>query len=132
MSLIILSAVSEPYPPTNLSAKSINASAISVSWQAPSKPNGEIEYRLYIRLSNEEPGSNRPVYDGRALVHVVSGLQEFVEYTLTLVAFNVKYSWNSTVVLLNITTLPDSKFAARAGSFVLCFVSCAVSFSLEV
>lgn len=95
----------------NLSAEPINATAIRVTWKPPANPNGIIKYRLYIRLRRDEPGTNRLVHDGEELVRVVSGLEEFTVYTLTLVAYNVKHGWNSSAVEEEFKTRPGSKWS---------------------
>jgi len=90
----------------NIAAKTVNSTAIKVTWQAPLHPNGEIYYRLYYWRSSEGVGTKRLAYDGPLLGHTVTGLHEYVTYTFTLQAYNVKYFWNSTATSATETTHP--------------------------
>ena len=87
-------------------AKTVNSTAIKVTWQVPLYPNGNISYRLYYWLSSEGAGTKRLAYDGLSLVHTVAGLHEYVTYTFMLQAYNVKYLWTSKAINASETTHP--------------------------
>ena len=106
---ILSSVILAPSPPVNIAAKTVNSTAIKVTWQAPLYPNGEIYYRLYYWLSSEGVGTKRLAYDGPLLGHTVAGLHEYVTYTFTLQAYNVKYFWNSTATSATETTHPSGE-----------------------
>ncbi|KAL9967588.1 hypothetical protein ACROYT_G025850 [Oculina patagonica] len=95
-----------PSPPVNVVAKTVNSTAIKVTWQVPLNPNGEIYYRLYYWQSSEGAGTKRRAYDGPLLEHIVAGLHEFVTYIFMLQAYNVKHSWSSTATNATETTHP--------------------------
>lgn len=109
-----------PSPPTKVAAKTVNSSAIKVTWQAPLHPNGEIFFRLYYWQSSGGFGTRKPAYDGPMLEFVVAGLHEFVTYTFMVEAYNVKHSWKSAAVNVSETTHP-------AGNVI----SCSLRFSFE-
>ena len=120
---LFLYIVVGPSSPRNLSAKSINSTAVKVTWISSQNPNGEIQYRLFYWQSSEGPGAKRQAYDGPALEHVIAGLHEFVAYTFTLLAYNVKYSWSSPVVNSTETTHPEGKRMLEK-KFIGCFEGC--------
>ncbi|KAJ7370454.1 hypothetical protein OS493_032345 [Desmophyllum pertusum] len=91
--------VKEPSPPRNLTAKSVNSTAIKVTWVKALYPNGVIHYRLYMRVSDEEEQANQSVYEGMDTAYVLSGLEEFVKYIFTVVSFNKKKNWTSKPVV---------------------------------
>ena len=72
----------------------------------PLHPNGVVQYNLSGRLSTEEESQNKVLYEGLATAFVVSGLEEYVMYTFTVVSVNVNYSWTSTPVVAMETTHP--------------------------
>jgi len=90
----------------NIVARTVNSTAIKVTWQAPLNPNGEINYRLYHWQSNEGVGTELLAYDGPLLEHTVAGLHEFVTYTFMLQAYNVKHLWTGTAINATETTHP--------------------------
>ena len=90
----------------NIDAKTVNSTAIKVTWQAPLYPNGDIYYRLYYWQSSEGAGTKRSAYDGPLLEHIVAGLNEYVTYTFMLQAYNVKYLWTSEAINATETTHP--------------------------
>ena len=96
-------------------AKTVNSTAVKVTWQVPLNPNGEIFYRLCYWQSSTGAGTKRLAYDGSLLEHVVVGLHEYVTYTFMLQAYNVKYSWSSAATNATETTHP-----AGINSSVLC------------
>ena len=49
---------------------------------------------------------NRLVHEGVDTAFVVSGLQEYVMYSFTVVSFNVKYAWTSKPIVTMETTHP--------------------------
>ena len=57
-----------------------------------------------MRVSNEDEQANRLVYEGMDTAYVLSGLEEFVKYTFTVVSFNSKYNWTSKPVVTMETT----------------------------
>lgn len=59
----------------------LDAFRIRASWTAPSIPNGVI-VKYQLRLSNNE----QPVFEGLANTHIVSGLNPFTAYSLTITA----------------------------------------------
>ena len=59
-----------------------------------------------MRLSTEDESQNKVLYEGSVTAFVVSGLEEYVMYTFTVVSVNVKYSWTSTPVVAMETTHP--------------------------
>ena len=99
-----------PSPPTKFAAKTVNSSAIKVTWQAPLHPNGEIFFQLYYWQSSEGFGTRKAAYDGPRFEFLVVGLHEFVTYTFMVEAYNVKYSWRSTAVNVSETTHPAGTF----------------------
>jgi len=49
--LSLIFAISAPSPPTNLSAVSLNATAISLTWSRPDNPNGQItRYEIHYSV----------------------------------------------------------------------------------
>ena len=104
MQLFVL--FSGPSPPVNVVAKTVNSTAIKVTWGAPLNPNGEILYRLYYWQSDQGAGTKRLAYDGPLSEHVVVGLHEYVTYTFMLQAYNVKHSWSSAAMNVSETTHP--------------------------
>ena len=96
----------EPSPPRNLTAKSVNSTVIRLKWVQPLHPNGVVRYKLFMRLSTEDESQNKVLYEGSVTAFVVSGLEEYVMYTFTVVSVNVKYSWTSTPVVAMETTHP--------------------------
>ena len=100
----------EPSPPRNLTAKSVNSTAIRVKWAQPVHPNGVVQYKLSTRLSTEDESQNKVLYEGLATAFLVSGLEEYVMYTFTVVSVNFKYSWTSTPVVAMETTHPAGIF----------------------
>lgn len=99
-----------PSPPVNVVAKTVNSTAIKVTWEAPLNPNGEILYRLYYWQSSEGAGTKKLAYYGPLLEHIVAGLHEYVTYTFMLQAYNVKHSWSSTATNATETTHPAGKW----------------------
>ncbi|XP_068670555.1 receptor-type tyrosine-protein phosphatase F-like [Montipora foliosa] len=95
-----------PSPPTHVGAKTVNSTAIKVTWQLPLQPNGEIFFRLYYWQSSEGWGTRKKAYDGPGFESTVAGLHEYVAYTFFVQAYNVKYSWNSIAVNVSETTHP--------------------------
>ena len=93
----------------NIVAKTVNSTAIKVTWQAPLYPNGEIYYRLYYWQSIEGAGTKSLAYDGPSLGHTVTGLHEYVTYTFMLQAYNFKYLWTSKAINATVTTHPAGK-----------------------
>ena len=89
-----------------MTAKSANSTAIKVTWLQALHPNGVIRYKLFMRLSKDEESKNQLVYKGLGTAYVVSGLQEYVMYTFTVVSFNIKYNWTSKRVVAMETTHP--------------------------
>ena len=59
----------------------LNANRIQATWTAPSIPNGKI-VKYQLRLSSNE----QPVFEGLALLYIVSGLSPFTIYSLTITA----------------------------------------------
>ena len=100
----------EPSPPRNFTAKSVNSTAIRVKWVQPLHPNGVVQYKLSMRLSTEDESQNKVLYEGSVTAFVVSGLEEYVMYSFTVVSVNVKYSWTSTPVVAMETTHPAGIF----------------------
>ena len=98
-----------PSPPTDLTTHTLNSSAIRVSWKIPLNPNGEILYRLYYWQNSEGPGSRQLIYTGSLFEYIVAGLHEYVTYTFMLLAYNVRFEWNSTAVNTSETTHPAGK-----------------------
>ena len=94
----------EPSPPRFLTAKSVNSTAIRVKWTQSLHPNGVVQYKLSTRLSTEDESQNKVLYEGLATAFLVSGLEEYVMYTFTVVSVNFKYSWTSTPVVAMETT----------------------------
>ena len=90
----------------NIAAKTLNSTALKVTWEAPLHPNGEINYRLYYWQSSEGVGTKRLAYDGPLLEHTVAGLHEYVTYTFMLQAYNVKNVWTSAATNATETTHP--------------------------
>ena len=76
----------------------------------PLHPNGVVQYKLSTRLSTEDESQNKVLYEGSATAFVVSGLEEYVMYTFTVVSVNVKYSGTSTPVVAMETTQPAGIF----------------------
>ena len=100
----------EPSPPRNLTAKSVNSTAIRLKWVQPLHPNGVVRYKLSMRLSTEDESQNKVLYEGSVTAFVVSGLEEYVMYTFTVVSVNIKHSWTSTPVVTMETTHPAGIF----------------------
>ncbi len=96
--------LSGPSPPRNLTAKSINSSAILVSWVTPVNLNGKIKYRLSFNKRSEL------VYDGNGTRYLVSNLKPYTQYTFSLVAYNIKYNLTSAAVHTLESTPQDGKF----------------------
>ena len=108
-----LLSVSVPSPPTHVGAKTVNSTAIKVTWQLPLQPNGEISFRLYYWQSSEGWGTRKRAYDGPGFESTVAGLHEYVAYTFFVQAYNVKYSWNSIAVNVSETTHPAGKITVK-------------------
>ena len=102
-------SILEPSPPRNVTAKSVNSTAIRVSWVKALNPNGKINYKLRVRLSGEKEEENRPVYEGNDTTYLVTGLQEYVKYAFTVVSFNIKNKWESKPVVAVESTRPSGK-----------------------
>ena len=100
----------EPSPPRNLTAKSVNSTAIRLKWVQPLHPNGVVRYKLSMRLSTEDESQNKVLYEGSVTAFVVSGLEEYVMYTFTVVSVNIKHSWTCTPVVAMETTHPAGIF----------------------
>ena len=98
-------SVLEPSPPTNLVAKTLNSTAIKVTWQRPLHPNGEILYRVQYWQSSGELGKKSHVEPGLELT--VAGLHEYVKYTFSVQACNSRYS--SILVNVSERTHPAGK-----------------------
>ena len=71
-----------------------------------------------MRLSKDEESKNQLVYEGLDTAFVVSGLQEYVMYTFTVVSFNIKHNWTSKQVVAMETTHP------AGNQWKLCFSDC--------
>ncbi|XP_031573109.1 receptor-type tyrosine-protein phosphatase delta-like [Actinia tenebrosa] len=96
-----------PSPPTNITARSVNATCVLVSWGKPVHLNGEtISYELYYRLTSVNASQDSLIYDGESTIHVICGLHEYANYTFTLYASNVKFGYKSSPVLAMETTHP--------------------------
>ena len=104
-----------PSPPNNLSTQSLNSTAILVSWDAPTNPNGKIKYRLSFRRGSEPKASFKLVYDGDLTHHLVSNLNPFTLYNFKVNAYNVKYNLSSSSVFAMETT-------DQAGKFMWCYI----------
>ena len=104
-----IKSILEPSPPRNVTAKSVNSTAIRVSWVKALNPNGKINYKLRVRLSGEKEEENRPVYEGNDTTYLVTGLQEYVKYAFTVVSFNIKNKWESKPVVAVESTRPSGK-----------------------
>ena len=102
-------SILEPSPPRNVTAKSVNSTAIRVSWFKALNPNGKINYKLRVRLSGEKEEESRPVYEGNDTTYLVTGLQEYVKYAFTVVSFNIKNKWESKPVVAVESTRPSGK-----------------------
>ena len=63
-----------------------------------------------MRLSTEDESQDKVLYEGSVTAFVVSGLEEYVMYSFTVVSVNVKYSWTSTPVVAMETTHPAGIF----------------------
>lgn len=96
----------------NIVAKTVNSTAIKVTWQEPLYPNGDIYYRLYYWQSSEGAGTKRLAFDGPLLEHIVAGLHEYITYTFMLQAYNVKYLWTSEAINATETTHPAGEIVA--------------------
>ncbi|XP_044179418.1 receptor-type tyrosine-protein phosphatase S-like isoform X11 [Acropora millepora] len=95
-----------PSPPRNVTAQSLNSTAIKVTWVEALHPNGIISYKVYKRRSVEKEDADQQIYDGLDTVYIAAGLEEYVKYTFTVVSLNVKYQWTSQRVIAMETTHP--------------------------
>ncbi|XP_067022800.1 receptor-type tyrosine-protein phosphatase delta-like isoform X6 [Acropora muricata] len=95
-----------PSPPRNVTAQSLNSTAIKVTWDEALHPNGIISYKVYKRRSVEKEDADQQIYDGLDTVYIAAGLEEYVKYTFTVVSLNVKYQWTSQRVIAMETTHP--------------------------
>lgn len=89
-----------------MTAKSVNSTAIKITWIKALHPNGIISYELYKRLSKEDGQNDQMVYAGTGTSHVAAGLQEYVMYTFTVVSVNIRHKWKSKPVVVMETTHP--------------------------
>ena len=97
-----------------MSAKSVNSTAVRVSWVQPNDPNGEISYKLSYRKSNKPPSADIDVYHGTDTQYTVAGLEEYVLYHFTVVAFNrIHEDWISPSAFAVETTHPAGRVSLR-------------------
>ena len=79
VSIVTQSAAPGDMRPPILSA--LDANRIQATWSVPPIPNGEI-LKYQLRLSS----SDQPVFEGLAFSYIVSGLNPFTVYSLTITA----------------------------------------------
>ncbi|KAK3736163.1 hypothetical protein QZH41_015550 [Actinostola sp. cb2023] len=97
-----------PSPPTNFTVRSVNATSLLATWSQPDNLNGAlVKYRLYSRLTSLNASKDGLVYDGEDTMFLFSGLHEFVNYTITLFAYNVNFGYHSTAVVAMGITHPS-------------------------
>lgn len=102
-----IKSIPEPSPPRNVTARSVNSTAIRVTWVEALNPNGKINYKLYVRLSGESEEKNRLVYERNDTMYIVAGLEEFVNYTFTVASFNIRNKWTSKPIVAVESTRPS-------------------------
>lgn len=93
-----------PSAPQNLSTKTLNATAIRVSWKEPKKLNGKIKYRLSCERTGEPSSVAKLLYDGNNTQFIVSDLKPYTRYIFSVTAYNVKYNLSSSEVFTEETT----------------------------
>ena len=94
---------SVPAPPTNLQATLINSTSVNISWQAP-PPVSTItiaSYRLVV--SETEFGLNDTVASSTATSYTFTGLEEYNNYTCSVVAVST-YDGVSNETVISFTT----------------------------
>lgn len=99
-----------PSTPQNLSTQSLNSTAILVSWDHPTNPNGKIKYRLSFSTGSSQVASFKLVYDGESTQYMVSNLKPFTQYSFKVNAYNVKYNLSSPSAVAMETTAQTGKF----------------------
>ena len=105
-----IKSIPEPSPPRNVTARSVNSTAIRVTWVEALNPNGKINYKLYVRLSGESEEENRLVYERNDTMYIVAGLEEFVNYTFTVASFNIRNKWTSKPIVAVESTRASGKY----------------------
>ena len=79
-------ALPDPPPPTNLQVTLINSTSVTISWQAP-PPDPAItiaSYRLVV--SEDQFGLNDSVASSTTTSYTFTGLEEYNNYTCSVVA----------------------------------------------
>ena len=102
--------LAEPSTPQNLSTQSVNSTAIFVSWEQPTNPNGRIKYRLSFGKESDLIAFFKLVYDGESTQYLVSNLKPFTRYRFEVNAYNIKYNLSSSFVVAMETTGQAGKF----------------------
>lgn len=77
-----------PTVPRNVKARSINSTAIQISWMEPEFPNGVIVYHLFYRQQGEE--DMKLAFAGSEKQFVVTGLKLIIAYEFKVEAYNIR------------------------------------------
>ena len=102
--MLCLSSGSRPDPVISLTVTTQTATSITITWSVSSTTvipitGFEVTYSYTVRRCSAPPGASRtdPISDGTRRSHILNGLNEDSDYTITVRTFNdVGSSMNST------------------------------------
>lgn len=76
-------------PPRNVQAQIISPSAVTVRWEEPEEPNGQIKgYRVYYTTDQSQPMSNWKIHNVQdSVITTIQSLAPSETYTIRVLAF---------------------------------------------